>query len=100
MKALDVACGYGRFSECFYKYTGIDFCEEFINIAKERNPGKNFYVANAHEGTEETYDIIFSVIALSSLNMTAQQFNEKWKDKAKYAVIVFEIDEFYFFPKI
>lgn len=100
MSAVDVACGYGRFSDCFDKYTGIDFCEKFIEIAKEKNPGKNFVLANAHTYDFEPVDIVFSVISLSSLIMTPWDFNDKFKDKAKYAVMVFELNDFYIFPKI
>lgn len=101
MSALDVACGYGRFAECFKEYTGIDFCEEFIVVAKRDNPNKLFICVDAHsENSIEPVDIVFSVISLSSLNMTPQEFNEKWNRYAKYAVMVFEVDEFFIFPKL
>lgn len=40
-KILDVACGIGRWSDAIDveigEYCGIDFCTEFIKLAKERN---------------------------------------------------------------
>lgn len=46
-KVLDVGCGYGRLSEWFDDYTGIDFSEDFINKAKELYPDKKFEIKNA-----------------------------------------------------
>ncbi|MBP7119006.1 class I SAM-dependent methyltransferase [Candidatus Woesebacteria bacterium] len=100
LSALDVACGYGRFSTCFDNYTGIDFCEEFINIAKDKFKDKKFECVDAHETNIDQYDIVFAVIAMSSLNMTPQEFNAYYKDYAKVAVMVFELDTFYIFPKL
>jgi len=56
-KVLDVACGIGRWAEAIEKwggvkkYCGIDFSEEFINIARERNttPNFSFYIGSALE---------------------------------------------------
>tara|TARA_R110000787_G_scaffold283062_1_gene395414 strand:+ start:1011 stop:1529 length:519 start_codon:yes stop_codon:yes gene_type:complete len=41
---LDIACGYGRFSNYFdsSSYVGVDFSKSFINIAKENNPNHKF----------------------------------------------------------
>lgn len=97
LSVLDVACGYGRFSPLFRDYTGIDFCPEMIELAKNNFPDKRFLEAT---DIDETFDVVFSVISLSSLNMTPQEFNEKWKDRAKVAVIIFELDTFYIFPKL
>ncbi len=51
-RVLDVACGIGRWSDAINmdieEYCGIDFCEEFINLAIERNKEKSnrfFYVS-------------------------------------------------------
>ena len=53
---LDIACGIGRWSDAItmpiLKYCGIDFCKEFIQIAKERNIEKinrHFYVSKSYE---------------------------------------------------
>jgi ubiquinone/menaquinone biosynthesis C-methylase UbiE len=97
MSVLDVACGYGRFSPMFKNYTGIDFCPEMIELAQKTFPGKRFIEAT---DIQETFDVVFAVISLSSLNITAQEFNARWKDRARVAVMVFEVDTFYIFPKI
>ena len=97
LHVLDVACGYGRFSPMFKNYTGIDFCPEMITLARNTYPDKRFLEAT---DIDETFDVIFAVISLSSLNITAQEFNDKWKDKAKVAVMVFELDTLYIFPKL
>ena len=40
-KVLDIARGIGRWSDAINdeicEYCGIDFCDDFINLAKERN---------------------------------------------------------------
>lgn len=100
MSALDVACGYGRFADCFENYTGIDFSQNFIDMAQKANPEKNFKCVDAHTVELGKYDIVFSVISLSSLKQTPEEFYEKWKDTAKFAIFVFEVDRFYFYPKL
>jgi len=97
LSVLDVACGYGRFSPMFKHYTGIDFCPEMINLAKNKYPDKRFLEA---KDIDETFDVIFAVISMSSLQMKPEEFNAKWKDKANKAVMVFEVDTFYIYPKL
>lgn len=46
---LDAGCGYGRMSEYFQRYTGIDFSPDFIKKAKKKYPNKNFMVGNLKE---------------------------------------------------
>lgn len=41
-KVLDAGCGYGRASEWFSNYTGIDFSPDFIDKARELYPDKTF----------------------------------------------------------
>lgn len=41
---LDAGCGYGRASEWFSEYLGIDFSPDFILKAKEKYPNKSFEV--------------------------------------------------------
>lgn len=55
-KILDIACGIGRWSDAICtdisEYCGIDFCEEFIEIAKDRNCLLNnrfFYVGSTKD---------------------------------------------------
>lgn len=48
-KILDIACGVGRWADAIQipinKYYGIDFSEELIDIAKDRNKKNNFEFA-------------------------------------------------------
>lgn len=41
---LDIACGYGRFAKYFDEsvYTGVDFSQDFIEIAQENNKRHSF----------------------------------------------------------
>lgn len=45
-RVLDAGCGYGRLSEDLVAYTGVDISPDFIAIAKERYPNKEFFVAD------------------------------------------------------
>jgi SAM-dependent methyltransferase len=45
-RVLDAGCGYGRISGLIDDYTGVDFSPDFIEWAKELNPGKTFMVAD------------------------------------------------------
>ena len=50
MKVLDVACGIGRTADWFSNlYVGFDFVPEFIDIAKERHPKKEFLILDLKE---------------------------------------------------
>jgi SAM-dependent methyltransferase len=42
-KILDAGCGYGRASEWFNQYVGVDFSPEFIDKAKELHPDAIFF---------------------------------------------------------
>lgn len=55
-KVLDIACGIGRWSDAIHEdieeYCGIDFCEEFVKIARKRNTAldnRSFFVGTAGE---------------------------------------------------
>lgn len=54
-RILDVACGIGRWSDAIDveidEYCGIDFCHEFIELAKERNKNSNrlFFASSSTE---------------------------------------------------
>jgi len=45
-RVLDAGCGYGRNSIYFEDYVGVDFSPDFIELAKEKFPDKEFMVAN------------------------------------------------------
>lgn len=81
-RVLDVACGIGRWSDAMGdeigQYCGIDFCEGLIELAKERNAGRenrHFYVGRSEEldrvlstNGEEGFNRILLVGALMYLN--------------------------------
>lgn len=56
-KVLDIACGIGRWAdalpESICEYCGIDFSEELVRIAQERNTRKNFYFYTGEVGELE-----------------------------------------------
>lgn len=96
-RVLDVACGYGRYSDCFIPqdYTGIDFCEEMLKLAAEKYPTYNFELHDIHEAQiQEKYDIVFEVNSLKSLDMSKAEFFEKYSKNATYAIACLEADEF------
>lgn len=45
-KVLDAGCGYGRWSEKFTNYIGVDFSPDFIEMAKSKYPNKTFIQAD------------------------------------------------------
>jgi ubiquinone/menaquinone biosynthesis C-methylase UbiE len=48
---LDIGCGYGRLSRYFQSenYTGVDFSEDFLDLAKEINPSHKYIKADLKE---------------------------------------------------
>lgn len=50
-KVLDVGCGYGRLSNWFQDYTGIDGSQTFIKKAQELYPNKKFLYVDVSRGT-------------------------------------------------
>jgi SAM-dependent methyltransferase len=90
-KVLDLCCGYGRYSEHFSKYLGVDFSKEMIALAKSKYD-KEFVVADIKEyRTGELYDVIFEVNSLHSLGMTEEDFFNKFKAPI---VACLEMDKF------
>lgn len=80
-KILDVACGIGRWSDAIteevQKYCGIDFCAEFVELAKKRNKHSNrkFYVSSSveveqkmEEQDEKNFNRVLLIGALMYLN--------------------------------
>lgn len=93
---LDVACGFGKFAECFEPpyYTGVDFSEEMLKLACKKFPYHKFALGDAHMPTMETYDVIFEVNSLKSLGMKPEDFISKFKPYARVAVACLEADGF------
>lgn len=71
-RILDVGCGFGHMLDYLIawdidaRYTGIDICPDFIEIAKQRHPDADFRVLNIlEEDTQEAWDWIFLVGAFN-----------------------------------
>lgn len=79
-KVLDVGCGYGRLSEYFTNYTGIDASEEMIKLATKLHPDKNFIWAKFGE-MDKKYDLVFEVMCLSSLGVKPEEFKDVYDAK-------------------
>ncbi len=101
MHVLDVACGFGKFAECFEPpyYRGIDFSLEMLKLAREKFPHHRFSLKSAREeppepADREKYDVIFEVNSLRSLGMTAEDFIHKFRPYARIAVACLEADRF------
>lgn len=63
LKVLDAGCGYGRWSEMFSNYVGVDFSEDFIDLAKGKYPNKQFIVADLKDlpFEDKEFDLAFCV---------------------------------------
>lgn len=63
LKVLDAGCGYGRWSELFKDYVGVDFSEDFIDLAKSKYPDKTFLVADLKSlpFADNEFDMAFCV---------------------------------------
>ncbi len=95
---LDLCCGFGRFAPCFKSnlYTGIDFSDEMIKLANERQ--SNYFFKNADIKSlipERKYDVIFEVNSLHSLGLSAAEFVERFRPYATRAIVCLEADRFF-----
>jgi len=80
---LDAGCGYGRWSELFGLYTGVDFSPDFIARAKELYPDKRFIQADLKSlpFKDKEFDWTFCV---SIKHMIVSNLGEKeWKKMEK-----------------
>lgn len=74
-KVLDIACGIGRWADAITddidEYLGVDFSEELINIAKNRNKktNYNFLVGDLKNIEQITYPKKYNVILMIGILM-------------------------------
>lgn len=96
---LDAGCGYGRWSEHFDKYTGIDFSPEFIEKAKELYPDKKFLVADLNKlpFKDGEFDWAFAVsvkvMIVNNLGQEAWEPMEKELKRVAKKVIFLEYSD-------
>lgn len=83
---LDVGCGFGYFIDFLnnnyknIKYLGVDINEEFIKIAKKRNPGVKFQVRDIQKNKiNKKFDWVFG-IGLASTGINYNHIEEMIKE--------------------
>lgn len=104
-KVLDLGCGNGRWFEIFkdkkVDYTGVDFSEKLIEIAKRRFPEGKFLVADALNlpFSENFFDKVYSLSVLHhipSKELRLQFFKEikrVLKPRGKAIITVWKIHQ-------
>lgn len=96
MKVLDAGCGYGRMSEHFSNYTGVDFVHAFIDKAKELYPSKKFKVANLKKlpFKDKEFHVAFCIMVKG--NVMQNLGKKEWEDmerelkRVAYQLIILE----------
>lgn len=83
-KVLDAGCGYGRWSEKFDDYVGVDFSPDFIAKAKEKYPDKDFRVGNlkdlAFEDKEFDWSFCVSIKRMVMDNLGEEEWDKMLKE--------------------
>lgn len=88
-KVLDAGCGYGRNSEYFADYVGVDFSPDFIEMAKRKYPNKTFIQANLKDlpFKDKEFDWAFCVSIKKMIvdNLGDNEWNEMEKELRRVA---------------
>lgn len=88
-KVLDAGCGYGRWSEFFPNYTGVDFSPDFIGVAKQLYPDKEFIQAQIEElpFKDKEFDLAFcvSVKVMIEANLGGEAWQKMEKELRRVA---------------
>lgn len=98
-KVLDAGCGYGRWSELFEDYVGVDFSPDFIDEAKRKYPSKNFIVADLKDlpFNKNEFDIAFcvSIKQMVRANLGDEEWNLMLKELKRVAkkVLILEYED-------
>jgi len=84
-RVLDLGCGNARYYELLKntRYTGIDFSEKLIEIARKKYPDADFRVQNALDlkFENETFDKVYSIAALH--HIPSREFRLKFLMEAR-----------------
>lgn len=95
-EVVEIGCSSGYYSEVIeylavkkIKYSGIDYSEAFINMAKEYYPKHNFILANAEDLpiNENSAEIIISAGVLSHSLKYAEQISSLVKAASEHIII-------------
>lgn len=96
---LDAGCGYGRWSELFDNYIGVDFSPDFIEMAKKRYPNKDFQVGNLKslQFKDQQFDFAFCVSIKKMVidNLGEEEWNLMLKELKRVSkkVLVLEYED-------
>jgi ubiquinone/menaquinone biosynthesis C-methylase UbiE len=96
---LDAGCGYGRWSELFKNYTGVDFSPDFIKMAKKNYPNKLFLEANLKTlpFKDKEFDVVFCVSIKKMIedNLGSGEWQEMEKELKRVAkkVLIMEYED-------
>jgi SAM-dependent methyltransferase len=106
-RILDLGCGNGRFYEYLLKqkkqidYTGVDFCPEFLEIARKKYPGQEFIEQDMTDlRLEKKYDRIISIAAFHHIpgkklrNKTLQRIFDHLEDDGVLLLSVWNLWQF------
>lgn len=82
-RVLDAGSGYGRSSVYFDNYVGVDFSPDFVELAQEKYPDKEFWVADLKDlpFKDQEFDVAFCVSVKEMI--IANLGNEAWEKMEK-----------------
>lgn len=105
-KVLDAGCGYGRWSELFTNYIGVDFSPDFIARAKTLYPNKTFIQGNLKDlpFKDKEFDAAFCVSIKKMIvdNLGQEEWDKMESELKRVAnkVLVLEYEDPYPYEKI
>lgn len=83
---LDVGCAWGRLlsllpSNWHGEYTGVDICQDFIEIAKAQNPNREFHCCRAEDVSTISQGRKWDVVVLVSIKqmIISNKGTESWQ---------------------
>lgn len=84
-RVLDAGCGYGRNSEMIKskKYIGVDFSPDFIELAKELYPDREFLVADIKDLPFEDKEFDVSICVSVKGMIIGNLGNKEWDKMQK-----------------